>query len=86
MRAIFGVISLLIALFVVVGLAKKQLGSMSLEATRQRTPLVADLPFSLPIISADKSPLIQSQTLEQQIKQSIEAAMQQSRQVPEDKE
>jgi len=84
MRAIFGVISLLIVLLVVAGLAKKQLGSMSAIPIHQQNPALVDQSVTLPIISDGATSQVQSQQIEQQIKQSLDAAMQQTRSVPDE--
>ena len=84
MRAIFGVISLLIVLFVVGVLAKKQLGFMSVVPIRQKNPALVDQSVTLPVTSDGATPQVQSQQIEQQIKQSLEAALQQTRSVPDE--
>jgi type II secretory pathway component PulM len=63
MRAIFGVISLLVVLGVIALLAKKQLPAVQ-PASQQAQP---------------------AQTAPQQIKQQLDAVMQQPREVPQDK-
>ena len=82
MRAIFGVLSLLIVLAVVGVLVKKQLSS-----TQQAIPAL-----TLPAPSAgstDTKPAAtvqeQSQQIQQQYKQALEGAMQQARPMPEEK-
>ncbi len=82
MRAIFGVLSLLIVLAVVGLLVKKQLSS-----TRQAIPaLAAPAPGAegLAIKPAATVPE-QSQQVQQQYKQALEGAMQQARPMPEEK-
>jgi hypothetical protein len=78
-RAIFGVLGLLVALGIVGWLAKTQLAS-----TRQSVP-----PFAVPGVEAASAPAAtvrdQSQKIQQQIKQSVEAAMQQPRPMPDDR-
>ena len=83
MRAIFGVLSLLLVLGVVAWLAKTQLTS-----TRQAMPSLAapggnlsSVPASVPVTNVRE----QSQQMQQQIKQSVEAAMQQARPLPDDR-
>ncbi|OGA98018.1 MAG: hypothetical protein A3E79_15495 [Burkholderiales bacterium RIFCSPHIGHO2_12_FULL_61_11] len=79
MRAIFGVMSLLIALAVVGVLAKKQLGALP------AAPVPVQLPTSAgSAVTAHVTPQAQSQQLQQQIKQSVEKAMQQARPMPDD--
>lgn len=68
MKAIFGVLGLLIALAVVGVLVKQQLGS-----TTGATPL-----------APNASPHPPGEPLQQQIKQSVDAAMQQPRPMPDD--
>lgn len=75
MRAIFGVISLLVVLVVIGLLAKKQLSAVHLQS-----PVLNDQLVTLP----GASPQLQSQQIEHQIKQSVEAAMQQARPMPDD--
>ena len=83
MRAIFGVLSLVVVLLVVVVLAKKQLTS-----TQQAVPALA-LPA---LTSSDGAPVKQgatpqeqAQQVQQQYKQAIDNAMQQPRAMPDDK-
>ena len=73
MRAIFGVLSLLLVLAVVGLLVKKQLAS----------PQQA-IPASAPAKPAG-TVQEQSQQIQQQYKQAIDAALQQARPVPDDK-
>lgn len=83
MRAIFGVLSLVVVLLVVAVLAKKQLTS-----TQQAVPVLA-----LPALTGPDGTLVkqgataqeQSQQVQQQYKQAIDNAMQQTRPVPDDK-
>ena len=73
MRAIFGVLSLLLVLGVVGWLAKTQLTS-----ARQAMPLLTapgDNPTSVPASAPAANVREQSQQMQQQIKQSVEAAM-----------
>ena len=83
MRAIFGVLSLVLVLGTVGWLSKTQLTS-----TRQTMPSLAtpggnlsSVPASAPAATVRE----QSQQMQQQIKQSVEAAMQQARPMPDDK-
>lgn len=84
MRAIFGVMSLLIVLVVVGILAKKQLGAVSAAQSQARSPALADQSVTLPLTSAGATKQVQAQQIQQQIKQSVEAAMQQARPMPDD--
>ena len=79
MRAIFGVLGLVVALGIVGWLAKTQLAS-----TRQAIPSIA-LPGVEPVNAPAATVRDQSQQMQQQIKQSVEAAMQQARPMPDDK-
>ena len=83
MRAIFGVLSVVVVLGIVGWLTKTQLAS-----TRQVIPRLAatgahsaSVPASAPAATVRE----QSQQIQQQIKQSVEAAMQQARPVLDDK-
>jgi hypothetical protein len=79
MRAIFGVLGLVLALGMVGWLAKTQLIS-----TRQAVPSLV-----VPGAEASSAPAgnvrDQSQQIQQQVKQSVEAAMQPARPLPDDK-
>ena len=83
MRAIFGVLGLVVVLGIVGWLSKTQLAS-----TRQAMPQLAapgahssGVPASAPAATVRE----QSQQMQRQIKQSVEAAMQQTRPMPDDK-
>lgn len=78
MRAILGVLSLLIALAIVGVLAKKQMAGMTGSAP-------SSTEVSLPVTRPNATPQEQSQQMQQQVKQSVEAAMQQARPMPDDK-
>ncbi len=81
MKGILGVLSLLIVLAVVGTLVKKQLtGIAPISAAPQEAVQVAD-PASAPHGNVQQ----QSQQIQQQVRQSLDAAMQQARPVPEDK-
>lgn len=84
MRAVFGLISVLIVLFVVLGLAKKQLASTPAIPIHARNPALVDPSVTLPVVPAGTIPQAQRQQIEQQIKQSLDATMQQTRSVPDD--
>ena len=79
MRVIFGVLSLVLVLGIVGWLAKTQLAS-----TRQAIPSLA-VPGTEPGSASAGTVREQSQQLQQQIKQSVEAAMQQARSLSDDK-
>lgn len=72
MRAVVGLMSLLIVLVVVGVLAKKQLGALSKAPFRPQNPVLVDSGVTFPVAT----PQVQSQQIQQQIKQSVEAAMQ----------
>lgn len=80
MKAIIGVLSLLIVAAVVGTLVKKQLTGVAPinVAPHEASPMAA--PASAPGGNVRQ----QSQQIQQQVKQSMEAAMQQARPVPED--
>lgn len=80
MKAIFGVLSLLIVLAVVGTLVKKQLTVTPISVTPQEAGQVA-LPASASLGNAQQ----QSQQIQQQVRQSIEASMQQARPVQDEK-
>lgn len=71
MRIIFGALSLLIAVAVVAMLAKKQYGALAGAALAMGAPTVVSSPLT--------TPQQQSQQLQNQVKKSVEAAMQQPR-------
>lgn len=84
MRAIFGVMSLLLVLVVVGILAKKQLRTTLASPTYQQNPVLVDQSVTLPATSAGAKPQVQIQQIQQQINRSVEAAMQQTRSVTDD--
>ena len=69
MRAMFGVLGLLLVLAIVGLLAKKQLNT------------TIEVPTATPGATVQQ----QSQQIQQQVKQSVDAAMQQARPMPDDK-
>jgi len=73
MRAVFGVVGLLVVLAIVGVLAKKQMGALT------TTPAgVTGLP-------AGATPQQQSQQIQKQISQTVEGTLQQARPMPDDK-
>lgn len=84
MRAVFGVLGLLIVLAVVGVLAKKQLGALSVAPAGMQNPATAAQSVALPATSLGATPQVQSRQIQQQIKQTVEAAMQQPRPMPDD--
>jgi hypothetical protein len=85
MRAIFGVLSLLIVLVVVGVLAKKQLGALSAAPVHIQVPTSADSAVTLPAASPGATPQAQSVQMQQQIRQAVETTMQLARPMPDDK-
>ena len=75
MRAVFGVLSLLIVVLLVGVLAKKQLGAVSAPA---RVSAATGFGPGL-------SPQQQSNQVQQQIKQTLEGTLQQARPMPDEK-
>jgi hypothetical protein len=75
MRGLFGVVGLLLTLAIVGALAKKNLSSVTTVA----------LPAGLASAPAGATVQQQSQLIQQQVKQSVEATVQQARPMPEDK-
>ena len=73
MRAVCGVMSLLIVLFIVGVLAKSKIRAMSAAPIHMHIPALADQAVALPVTSPGATPQVQSQ---QQVKQLVEAAMQ----------
>jgi hypothetical protein len=69
MRAIFGIVSLLVVLAIVGVLAQKQLSSAP----------------AVPGTTAGATPQAQSEQVQQQVKQSVEATLQQARPAAEEK-
>lgn len=75
MRGIFSIVGLLVALAIVGLLVKKQLG----------TQIAVPSAPGMPAVSADAPPQVQSQQAQQQVKQAVEAALQQARPMPDEK-
>ena len=82
MRAIFSLAGLLIVLAIVGILVKKQLGAMSVATVQGSSAAAAGV--SLPAVTPGAGVQVQSQQIQQQIKQSVEAAMQRPRPMPEE--
>ncbi len=78
MRAIIGVLGLLIVVAIVGLLAKTQLGSVAPK------PAANTAGVALPTVAPDATPQQQSQQMQQQVKQSVEAALQTPRTQPDD--
>lgn len=79
MRVAFGIVGLVIALAIVGMLAKKQLTSTRAVVPALQIPGVA--PASAPTGTVRE----QSQQIQQQYKQALDAAMQQARPMPDEK-
>ena len=81
MRAIFSILSLLIVLIIVGLLAKKQWPAQS------SAPITAPADFGvlMPTTTPSATPQQQSLQIQQQVKESLDAAIQQARPVPDDK-
>ena len=79
MRAIFGVLSLLMVVAVIAVLAKKQLSPAPVKLTP------ADAGLAVPAPADGATPQQQSQQIQNQVRQSLETTMQQARPMPEDK-
>lgn len=77
MRIIFGAISLLIVMVIVLVLAKKQFSPMSFAPVHLQNSTLVDQTAVAPLTLPGATPQIQSRQIEQQIKQSVEAALQQ---------
>lgn len=77
MRLVFGVLSLLIVVAVIGVLARKQLGALSAVGSAPAIPTGVSLPGS--------TPQQQSQQLQNQVKKSLDAAMEQTRPEADDK-
>ena len=75
MRGVFGVVGLLLTLAIVGVLAKKNLSSVTTVAP----------PAGMASAPAGATVKEQSQLLQQQVQQSVEATVQQARPMPEDK-
>lgn len=80
MRGLFGLVGLLLVVAIVGLLAKKNLGSLSAAPTPSATSAGVELPTTTPGATVKE----QSQQIQQQYKQQVEAAVQQPRAMPED--
>jgi multidrug efflux pump subunit AcrB len=77
MRAIVGFVGLLVVLAIVGLLAKTQLGSQA------RPPAASASDVSVPAVTPGSKPQQQSQQVQDQFKQSLEGALQQTRPMPD---
>lgn len=85
MKGIFGLMSLLIVLVVVSVLSKKQWGAFSVAPTSAQNSVLANQGVTGPLTPSGVTPPVHGQQIQQQIKQSLEAAMQQPRPIPGEK-
>ena len=83
MRAVPGVVSILIVLAVVGVMARKQLGVTPAVPIRPHNPALVNPSDGTPPTSPGATLQVQSQQIQQQIKQSVEAGMQ-PRTMPDD--
>ena len=79
MRGVFGMVGLVVALAIVGVLAKKQLASTQAVVPSLQVPGAASVPATTGTVRE------QSQQVQQQYKQALEAAMQQARPMPDEK-
>ncbi len=80
MRAVFGLVGLVVALAVVGVLVKKQM-----SATRIAVPSMQTAPGAAPVASAPTGSVRdQSQQVQQQVKEQMDALMQQARPMPDE--
>jgi hypothetical protein len=79
MKAVFGLVSLLLALAIVGVLVKKQMRGVSGPVDTPPAGVV------IPSTTPGATPQQQSQQIQQQFKQSLDEAMQQTRPMPDDK-
>ena len=79
MRGVFGMVGLVVALAIVGVLAKKQLASTQAVVPSLQVPGAAPVPAPTGTVRE------QSQQVQQQYKQALEAAMQQARPLPDEK-
>ena len=80
MRAVFGLMGLIVVLAIVGLLAKKQLAAMRAPVPALQTATGAAGPASAPTGTVRE----QSQQMQRQVKQQVEGLMQQARPMPED--
>lgn len=78
MRAVFGVLSVLIVVLIIGLLVKKQLSPAPVK-------VAPETGFTLPTPAAGSTPQQQSQQVQQQVRQQLESTLQQARPMPEDK-
>jgi len=83
MRAVFGLVSLLVVLAIVGLLAKKQLSAV--KSAPSLPTGVAEMPAGFTSAPAGATVQQQSQHMQQQFKDNLEKSLQQPRPMPEDK-
>lgn len=83
MKGILGLVGLLVALAVVGVLVKKQLGATSQIVPALQSPMPVKLDGDASV--SDGSVKVQSQQIQQQYKQAVEATLQAPRPMPDDK-
>ncbi len=81
MKAIFSILGLLIVVAITGFMAKKQFGSVSETTAKPQDGSQILVPATTP----GAPPQEQSQQIQHQVKQSVEAAMQQVRPIPDEK-
>lgn len=81
MRAVFGLVGLLVALAIVGILAKKQLGATRTPVPSLQLPVTPDSAVAPAPAGTVRE---QSQQVQQQVKQQMEGLMQQARPMPDD--
>jgi hypothetical protein len=79
-KGLFGIVSLLLALLVVGWLARTQLNAISKPAAAPAAAAGASAPMTAPGATLQQ----RSQEIQQQFKQSVDAALQPARSVPDD--
>jgi hypothetical protein len=81
MKAIFSILGLLIVVAITRVLVKKQFGVAPMGAVKPQTDSLISVPSTTPGATAQQ----QSLQIQQQLNQSLEAAMQQARPISDDK-
>ena len=81
MRAVFGLVGLVVALAIVAVLAKKQLGATRTPLPSLQLPAASDSAVAPAPAGTVRE---QSQQVQQQVKQQVEGLMQQARPMPDD--
>lgn len=84
MRALFGLVGLVVVLAIVGLLAKKQLAATRAPVPALQTATGAAAPASAPTGTVREQSQQMQQQVKQQVKQQVEGLMQQARPMPED--